>query len=40
VPVAEVVDGHSELGVDCFVELMCQTRAGESGSWFAIARAR
>src|SRR5580704_193931 len=31
------VDGHSELPVDCLAELMCQTRAGESGSWFGIA---
>jgi hypothetical protein len=40
VPVTEAVDGHSELPVDCLVELMCQTRAGESGSWFGITRAR
>src|SRR5205809_7073320 len=31
------VDGHSKLLVDCLVEPMCQTRAGESGSWFGIA---
>jgi hypothetical protein len=35
--VAEAVDGHSELAVDCLTEPMCQTRAGESGSWFGIA---
>ena len=23
--------------MDCLAELMCQTRAGESGSWFVIA---
>ena len=33
----EALDGHSELPVDCLTELMCQTRAGESGSWFGIA---
>src|SRR5271169_2130249 len=31
------VDGHSKLSVDCLPELMCQTRAGESGSWLGIA---
>ena len=30
--VAEAVDGHPELSVDCLAEPMCQTRAGESGS--------
>ena len=35
--VAKAVDGHSELPVDCLAEAMCQTRAGESGSWFGIA---
>ena len=35
--VAEAVDGHPEPRVDCLAELMCQTRAGESGSWFGIA---
>jgi hypothetical protein len=35
--VAETVDGHPEPRVDCLAELMCQTRAGESGSWFGIA---
>ena len=29
--------GYSELPVDCLAEPMCQTRAGESGSWFGIA---
>ena len=31
------VEGQSELPVACLPELMCQTRAGESGSWFGIA---
>ena len=31
------LDPHSKLPVDCFTEPMCQTRAGESGSWFGIA---
>ena len=35
--VAEAVDGHSEVAVDCLTEPMCQMRAGESGSWFGIA---
>ena len=35
--VAEAVDGHLELPVDCLAEPMCQTRAGESGSWFGVA---
>src|SRR5215475_10081633 len=29
--------GHSGLAVDGLAELICQTRAGESGSWFGIA---
>jgi hypothetical protein len=33
VRVAEAVESHSELPVDCLVAPMCQTRAGESGSW-------
>ena len=35
--VAEALDGHFEVPVDCFAEVMCQTRAGESGSSFGIA---
>ena len=35
--VAEAVDGHSELWVDYLAEPICQTWAGESGSWFGIA---
>jgi hypothetical protein len=31
------VDGHSELWADYSAEPICQTRAGESGSWFGIA---
>src|SRR6516164_2681611 len=34
---AGVVVGHSELSADCLDEIMCQTRLGESGSWFGIA---
>jgi hypothetical protein len=37
VRVAEAVGGHSELWADCLAEAICQTRAGESGSWFGIA---
>ena len=29
--VAEALDGHFEVPVDCLAEPMCQTRAGESG---------
>jgi len=35
--VAEAVDDHPEPRMDCLAELMCQTRAGESGSWLGIA---
>jgi hypothetical protein len=35
--VAEAIDDHPEPRVDYLAELMCQTRAGESGSWFGIA---
>jgi len=31
------IDDHPEPRVDYLAELMCQTRAGESGSWFGIA---
>jgi hypothetical protein len=34
---ADRFDGHSKLSVDCLAEIMRQTRAGESGSWFGIA---
>ena len=37
VRVAETVDGRSKILVDCLAEPMCQTRAGESGSWFGVA---
>src|ERR1700750_2002599 len=33
----EALDGHFEVPVDCLGGLMCQTRAGESGSSWGIA---
>src|SRR5205807_9740206 len=37
VRVAAAVDRHSKPPVDCLAVAMCQTRAGESGSWFGVA---
>jgi hypothetical protein len=35
--IAKKVEDHPERLIDCLPEPMCQTPAGESGSWFGIA---